>query len=341
MKKLPLHLLALCFGLPLFAWSCPDTTIHIYKDSMLGQYPVLRLEWQLLVNGVVTQKGGIPVLTLSSKHPTALNIPAKLPSRNEEVFLRLVFRRPSHPTPILTRLVALRPWGGDYTIPPAGELVFSDSNDVFSITSPAASLRFDKQTGWLLHYEAGRLVLVEDSAGLRPALWPSDITQPRLQLFSASTGSQLVIVRTEYTLPEVSCLLHMSYTINAAGDMLVGQSLEADSTKRGPLLSGFGMSWIVPVALDSVVAYAGTTDAPASPELFHIALPMTPPTPIRWLTITGADGKGIRIIADSCFLQFKLSGKTLAIQRPVRSLPLPYGNFQFVFKVSPVAAKRF
>ncbi|HXB94309.1 MAG TPA: hypothetical protein VNU70_04085, partial [Puia sp.] len=156
-----------------------------------------------------------------------------------------------------------------------------------------------------------------------------------------STGSQLVIVRTEYTLPEVSCLLHMSYTINAAGDMLIGQSLEADSSKHAPPLPCFGMNWILPAGLDSVVAYAPLTDSSLSPELFHTTVRMIPPTPIRWLTIIRKDGKGIRFVADSSFLLFKHSGKTLSLQRPVSSLPLPYGNFQFVFKLSPVAAKRF
>ena len=110
MKKLLLHLLALCFGLPLLARSCPDTTIYIYKDTTLAPYPALRLEWQMLINGHVTQNGRIPVLTLSSKHPTALNIPAKLPPGNQEIFLRLIFRRPAQPTPVLTRLIPMRPW---------------------------------------------------------------------------------------------------------------------------------------------------------------------------------------------------------------------------------------
>lgn len=364
MKKLLPYSLALCFVFPFFARSCPDpadichgpadTTIYIKKDTTLNRYPAIRVEWQLLINGVIAQKGVIPVLPLSSKHPTALHLPARLPAGNAEAILRLVYRRPSSGggkarlAPLLTRLIPVRSWGGDYAIPPVGDLTFTDTNDVFTITSATAFFQFDKQTGWLLRYEANHLLLMGDPAGLRSALWPPATTAPHLQLFSTSTGSQLVIVRAEYTLPEVSSLLHMSYTINAAGDMLVGQSVEpdtarqeADSTKRQPVLPRFGMDWILPAGLDSIRWYgppSWITLSPisASSPAADTDARNTDFTGVRWWTITGSDGKGMRITADSAFLHLHLTGQQLGIDRPMTPDPLPDGNFQYAYKVSPI-----
>src|SRR6202000_1106561 len=116
-----------------------------------------------------------------------------------------------------------------------GQLSFADGPDTFIIRSPLIHLEFNKQTGWLQHYEVKGAVLFDDRLGLRAdfwlagdydtstesAPWRSASNHPHLQLFSISTGSELVIVRTEYTLPETACLLHLSYTINASGQMLV------------------------------------------------------------------------------------------------------------------------
>ena len=358
MRKLLPFALVLCSGLSIFAADIlrpgtiallhpgitapprPDTTIYIHKDTALRRYPVIRLEWQMLVNGFVAQKGVIPLVTLSSKHPTAVPIPAKFTSGNDEVILRLIYRRPSsgrstNSAPLLTRTIPIRPWKGDYSIPPTGDIAFTDSGDLFTVTSPNALFRFDKQSGWLLAYETNHLILVDDSTGLRPSIWPLSIAQPRLQLFSTSTGSQLAIVRAEYTLPEVSCLLHMSYTINAAGDMLVGQSLEADSAGKGPALPRFGMTWLLPPGFDSATCYAPPEDT-LSAEIFHTALSTIPPTNVRWMTITTSDNKAIRIAADSAFLILHPDGKGFSIQRPAPSKPLPYGSYQYSFKISPL-----
>ncbi|HVS94837.1 MAG TPA: hypothetical protein VHE54_00070 [Puia sp.] len=352
MRQLLPYALMICCGLPLLAHAGPDTTIYITRDTPLARTPVIRLEWQLLVNGMPSQKGVLPVVTLSARHPTPVNVPAKWPAGNDELTLRLIFRRPSPATgrargnPLFTRQILVRPWKGDYAIPPTGDLSFTDSNDIFTITSANAIFRFDKQTGWLLHYEVNHLVLVDDSAGLRPSLWPADSTVPHLQLFSTSTGSQLVIVRSEYTLPEVSCLLHMSYTMNASGEMLVGQSLEADSTRQSPALPSFGMNWTLPARLDSVAGYGPPADS-SWPDIFHASVATTPTTPIRWMAFYGGDKKGIRITADSNFLVLRTSANRLELQRPMPHYPLPYGNYQYCYKVSPVlpasprVAKRF
>ncbi len=351
-----------------------ECTIRINNDTLLRRYTNIILEGQLLVNGSAGQKGAFRTLLLSPRRPTLVHLPVRLLPGNEEVDVRVVLRRPAtssdriaSPNPVLplfNELLPLRPWREDNTIRPAGDLVFTDTNGIFTITAANTLVQFDKQTGWLLHYEAGHVLLMGDTAGLQPALWTPTI-QPRLQLFSTSTGAQLVIVRAEYTLPEANSLLHMSYTINAAGQMLVSQALEADSSRQGSPLPRFGMNWMLPPGLDSVTWYglapgtpvptsaapASTSPAPALPDRSP-AIRTSPVTgsrestypSVRRLSLTGRDGKGLQITADSSLLQlrtFPASDSTTRMLLGIDKLsptPLLYGNYQYAYKVNAMPA---
>ena len=390
MKKPLPHALSLCLGLPLLALSLsffmphphpsgfpppndttPNATLQEKNNRItLGLYPAIlqvhyiniSLEWQTLANGQPAQKGVLPHRNLSSTGPTYIVLPLHIPVSQNEIILQVTGRLAAAPghkpnPPLFTTYLPLRPWGGDYSMPSAGDLSFTDSNNIFTITSARTQVEFDKQTGWLLHYEADGAVLMGDTAGLRMDLGPVDTLQPRLQLFFASTGPQIVIVKAEYTLPEIKCLLHLSYTLNAAGDMLVEQTLETDTTAAappeqtlpqpspptGPTLPRFGMSWMLPKDLDSMSWYAA--DPPDPPTI-------TPPvslsredifTGVRWLTLKRRDGQGLRISADSNFLRSGLHqpdslhphGWTLGIYKTI--YPATQRRFDYSYRVTPLA----
>ena len=362
MKKPLLHALSLSFGLPLLALllslspprislirpiiplpgndttpaatlqvSGSQVTLKLYPVLLQGHYTNMNLEWQSTVNGLPGQKGVLLHRNLSPTGPTSIVIPLRLPPANDEMMLQVTGRLASTPgnkqnPPLFTTHLPLRPWRGDYSIPSAGNLSFTDSNNIFTINASKTLVRFDKQTGWLLHYEAGGAILMGDTAGLRSDLGLADTLAPRLQLFFASTGSQIVIIRAEYTLPAINCLLHLSYTLNGAGDMLVEQTLETDTSGSthtdiatgahpDPTLPRFGMTWILPQGLDSVSWY-GADDkgiAGITPPV-KLARETGPLTGIanatssifrgvRWLALKGHSGQGLRIIADSSLLQ--------------------------------------
>lgn len=334
----------------------------------------VRIEWQVLLDGLPGQKGIFPDVTLLPRHPRHLHLPLRLPPSSGEAWLRVTCRH-AHTT--FTQFLPLIAWRGDAIIPATGELTFNDSNNIFTIIAPGTDIRFDKQTGWLLHYQAGHALLMDDTAGLQPALWPG-IT-PRLQLFSTSTGPQLVIVRAEYTVPETASLLHLSYTINSAGDMLISQAVETDTTQHLPdsvhlpALPGFGMRWLLPPGLDTLTCFGAadtavanapltpaanratatanmaTTTPPAfttPPALVHHALTTGMVTRgTRWLTLTGHDGAGLRITADSTLLETGTHAFTDTTTQTTRTLLLlksPADSTRhYTYKVTPVPAKPF
>ncbi len=359
--------------------SAAPITLRILNDSGLRDYTNLILDWELRANGLVRQKGSLGYLPIPPNHPAIVRLPVRVsPAAGEELFLGLHYRyritktagHAATPAPLPPATAAgnaatpgrtlageqllLKPWtGSQIPVKPAGDLSFTDSNGLFTILSPIALLRFDKQTGWLQTYEIRNHRLVEDSPGLKSHFWlePADPgyaadsatassswkeagRAPHLQLFSTSTGSQLVIVRAEYTLPETSCLLHLSYTINAAGEMEVGQSMEADSTKQGESLPCFGMYWRLPGGFDSVAVYGGA----GIPFRETNAYAARTYSGVRWCSITGPDGKGLRFTADSTLLTIdtRSSDPRLIIDNPSLPYHLPYGNYRYTYKVSPV-----
>jgi hypothetical protein len=328
-------------------------TLRITADPLLNGYTNVVVKWELLVNGTPQQKGSLSLLIPASRHPTLLHLPAHLPTGNEDAWLRLDYHSPRASSPLIaTEWLLLKPYSTDDLIPAAGDLSFTDSNDVFTIHSQKAFLQFDKESGFMLHFEADHHLL-SDSGGPTPALW--DSVQPRLQLFSTSTGTQLVIVRAEYTLPEVSSLLHLSYTINAAGVMLVEQSLEPDTTRQAlaPPPPRFGMTLRLPGEYDSITSY-GLASQDTTGTIPSIHSTHLPAFNVRWCAFMDHEGRGIRISADSNYFNISIqpsalraaadtamlrSGKLstqVNISRPFPADRVPDNVVKFSYKITPI-----
>ncbi len=322
-------------------------TIQILNTSINPLHNVL-LEWSLQTNGAITRSGNTVIPILPAQHPMPVRLPIRLPADTAgESFLLLRYRpanSPIRPAPgpptsftfLAEQQIGLRPWRPSLTIAPAGEITLTDSNDTFTIHSPLVRISFNRQTGWLVHYEIRGNDLLDDTLGLKSNFYlpcyndSAPSTEPHLQLFSTTSGSELIIVRSEYTLPAAASLLHVSYTINAVGEMLVTQQVEPDTTQStAPTspLPGFGMQWNLPPGYDSVTGY-GPLDSTRI-GIFHDrpALASTPGrqvstastrSNIRCWTITDKDGDGLQFIADTQLLN---AGAYLCFDGTLRMAP--------------------
>lgn len=353
MMKLWPYLLFWCCGTPFFATAqavrppvstsastlpiratltpAPATVLTIVNDSLRRNYAGITLDWQLFVNGEPRQKGAVPGLLLLPGRARSLRLPLKPPAAGDEALLRLDFRKHA------TRFLPWQAWNADIRVPVAGELSFTDSNNIFTITSPTLHVSFDKETGWMRELTVDNYPLVTDTNGLRLNL-PSF---PHLQLFSTSTGSRMVIVRTEYTLPDQSWLLHLSYTFNSAGTLLVEETLEKDTTRADSLihpLARLSMNLTLPRGIDSINWYGLTTDTllanPTPTGTGGAATNRTPTdadtiptihrqplaaasaaTAVRWLSARDHDGNGIQLMADSALPDSRLADPDNSILR--------------------------
>jgi beta-galactosidase len=331
-------------------------TIQILNTSITPLRNVL-LEWALQTNGAITRSGNTIIPILPAQHPTPVRLPIRLPADTAGESLLLLRYRPANspirPAPgpptsstfLEEQQIGLRPWRPGLTVAPAGEITLTDSNDTFTIHSPLVRICFNRQTGWLVHYEIKGNDLLDDTLGLKSNFYlpryndSAPSAEPHLQLFSTTSSPELIIVRSEYTLPAAASLLHVSYTINASGEMLVTQQVEPDTTQSTPRTSplpGFGMQWNLPAGYDSITGY-GPLDSTRI-GIFHDR-PTTASTPglhistastrsnIRCWTITDKEGNGLQFIADtqllnvSAFLCFD-GNLRIAPNQPVPRLPI-------------------
>ena len=399
-------------------------TLRVFNPSDTAQLNNIILEWALQINGAIVQQGKTGKLRIGPKQSIPVHLSLRLPDdNNAETFLQLLYRlQPASPI-LAKQQLLLQPAIGHLHVDPAGELTLSDINDTFSIRSPDIHLAFHKQKGWLIHYEVKGAILLDDSLGLKSNFWwpgyndsanssPDSgwlaaTRDPHLQLFATTISAGLIIIRTEYTVPATSCKLHISYTINATGEMLVEQQVEPDTMQSNATewpLPCFGMQWILPAGYDSITYYGpgepaapreqavpseqtipGKLGAPGKPGipgkpgepgspgkpgipgwigLYHeqASSPATgihlrdaaTRTGIRWWKITGRDGSGLLITADSSLLDFSAlhafdsDATTTTIPQPVRPqtqlsidcnnprpIVMPYRSYQYIYKVTP------
>jgi len=328
------------------------------------------LDWLLQSNGVVIKTGKARVPAIPANQTRSLLPGLRMPTDTSgETFLILRYSsKPSGP-PLAECRILLKPWLPRLAIPPAGELTLADENDIVSIRSPAIRISFNRQTGWLMQYEVNGIKLLDDTIGLRsnfwtpgyndsangPGRWMAATRDPHLQLFSNTAMPRLIKIRTEYTLPATTSLLHLSYVVNATGEMLVTQEVEPDTT-QAPAgdwpMPCFGMIWMLPPGFDTVTRYgllgSGSTGisrerTPVGSDLLHLS---STRTGIRWWTITGKDGNGVQFIADTTLLNERTIGRQVHIDHPTalspdrRPDPLPGGNYRYTYKVKPLVNSR-
>jgi beta-galactosidase len=329
-------------------------TIRILNTSPTPLHNIL-LEWSLQTDGSASRKGKTLIPTLYPQHPSLVRLPLHQPDDTAgESFLLLHYRSatasPASSASLAEQQISLKPWRPTLNIPPTGEITVTDRNDIFTILSPTIRISFNRQTGWLEHYEIMGIDLLDDTLGLKSNFgWPgyndsATAPEPHLQLFSNTTSPQQIFIRTEYTLPATASLLHLSYTINARGEMLITQQVERDTTQPTPRpwpLPCFGMQWILPPGYDSITGYGPLDSAPpdagrflpsARIGTFHDRpIPSSPGpqvraastrTRIRWWTITDKDGNGLQIIADTPLLNISAlhcfdSDLTIAPNHPI------------------------
>ena len=264
----------------------------------------------------------------------------------------------------------------DVTVHPAGELTFKDEGGSFGIGSTVTGLdmQFNKQTGWLQHYAVGGRILLNDTLGLTAGffqipwsdsghtmtVWKNAGADARLQLFSTSTSNDFVIVRADYMMPETGCMLHVHYTVNAKGEMQVEDILEVDTTGQPgvdttvrlikPPLPRMGMQWSFLPGYDSVIYYGrgpqenyADRHAAAFAGVYRQTMEdARPRTDVRWWKVTDKQGHGLQFSSDSAFLVMNaVPGAPAQLHIDHRQMDLagrglPYGNYHYIYKVTPL-----
>ena len=135
-----------------------------------------------------------------------------------------------------------------------------EDNDLFYLIVKGENFQIDfkRRDGFLSLYEVNGMSILHEGAQLRPNFWraPTDNDMgaglqqkyvvwknPKLELKSLehATENDMVVVKAQYDMPEVSAKLALTYRINKEGAIEVTQSMTADKNAKVSNMFRFGM----------------------------------------------------------------------------------------------------
>lgn len=327
--------------------------IKIYNENFFRDLSAYYMEWQLLLEGEVMQTGIISDLNIAPQQTKTISLPIDLNNicANKEVLLNVQYKLKK----------------AEYLLG-AGETVAYDQLTVRAYNQPELKLmnnatsnikitvptfnendrhflivlgenfriEFNKQNGFLSHYEVKGAQLLEDGSYLTPNFWraPTDNDMgaglqkrysiwrnPELKLTSLKQNieNDQAIVRTEYEMPATGAKLYLTYTINNEGAMKVVQKLAADKTKKISEMFRFGMQLRMPITFNKLEFYGrgpienysdrnsstliGKYRQTVEEQFYPYIRPQETgnKTDLRWWKVLNISGNGLKFVADAPF----------------------------------------
>ncbi len=316
-------------------------TIEIFNEKLFTGSENLELAWELVVDGVRKKSGTLGKLAVGPQQSAQYKLPVKVPPTGE-AFLNLAYKlKAAEPLVPAGHVVATEQLklGGAYNntlaLKGQGAVQVKNNAEALTIQSAAATIAFDKKTGWLKQYTVQGVNYLEENAFLKTNFWraPNDndfganlqdklkvwktvSQQPQLQEMKHTVANNIATVDALYKLPEVAAQLHLQYQVNGKGELLVEQKLVADTTANVAMMPRFGMQFVLPAGFNSIAYYGrgphenyqdrnfsahlGVYKQTVDEQYFPYVRPQETgnKTDIRWFRILNGSGKGLQVTSD-------------------------------------------
>jgi len=255
--------------------------VKVYNERFFTDLSNVRMKWQLMVNGKVTQEGVVQNLKVAPQDTAFIPLAVKRVDAGEQ-FLNVSYElKQAEPLVPAGHVIAAEQLylGGQWKSVPLSpikmSLDISDRTDQLVIDNKKGiRLVFDKQKGLLVSYQVDGQEFLDQAHGWKPSFWraPNEndwgakiqkalgvwrdpFASGNLIDFTYKKSAQGVQVESKYNLPDVKAQLSLQYIINGNGEMEVGQQLTVDTSNHIPVLPRFGMRWILPEGFDRIRYY--------------------------------------------------------------------------------------
>ncbi len=316
-----------------------NKSLNIYNEKFFTGLENVKLHWEVILNGLPVQQGDVTSLNVNPQDSATITLPLKK-TKAGEAFLNLTYSlKSAEPLKPAGHIIATEQLklGGEYenviALADEGSITKNETQEELNISSDKASISFDKKTGMLKRYAVGNSVLLDQNYLFRPNFWraPSDNDfgarfqtklkgwkdaglNPVLKTITSETQKNSVIVKAEYSLPQVFANLSIEYAINAAGEIAVKEKLSvADTSKKIEILPRFGMQWTLPEGFNAIEYYGrgphenyidrnfsahlGLYKQSVDAQYFPYVTPQETgnKTDVRWFRVSNADGQGLEI----------------------------------------------
>ncbi len=263
--------------------------ISIYNENFFRDLSDYSLEWQLLSNGEVVQRGSVENLSvepqqskdiklaytldgLCPKSEVLLNLEYKLKSRDMLLEAgEVVAKEQLTITPYDFEEITLENVAQSNIAVKTPTIKENDKNYLV-VMGDTFQIDFTRKSGFISLYSVNGDDLIEEGSEIRPNFWraPTDNdlgahTQKKYRMWldptyklkslKSKVQDELVEVTASYTLVEPNATLTMTYTINNVGEVKLTQSMVADKSKEVPNMYRFGVKMQMPQSYDNIEFY--------------------------------------------------------------------------------------
>ncbi len=273
-------------------WTTPvdatAKTFEVYNENFFRPLENVKLNWQLLRNGVAVRSGVVDGLNAAPQGKQTVKIPYGEITDDAEWLLNVAYTLANDEPLLPTGYTVARqqfslnqPEAAPLTIANAKltnramatpEIVDNQANYLI-VCAPGIDIEFSRENGFLSKYMVNGTDFLLPDAQLTPNFWraPTDNDfgavlqlkyrawhQPEFKLENLSAtinADKLAEVKADYTIPAVKAKLTMTYLINNTGEILVSEAMTTTAGAEVSPMFRFGMQMQMPENFDRIQYY--------------------------------------------------------------------------------------
>ena len=325
--------------------------VKVYNENFFRDLSAYALEYEVVANGKVVRSGRVDQLAVAPQQTASvkLDLGSRCASKEWLLNVRYVQKNREGLLPAGHVVAQDQLRLNDYTAPsmelanvspvnvaPVVPVVADNDRTYLIVKGEDFDIEFNKQNGFLSHYEVAGTNFLKEEAQLTPNFWraPTDNDygaglqrryaawkQPQFKLESLTheTDGGLVTVKAAYTAKDLPGQFTLTYVINNAGEVKVTQQLAADKEAKVSPMFRFGMQLPMPKSFEQIAYYGrgpvenyadrnhstflGIYHQTVSEQYYPYIRPQESgnKTDIRWWRLYNAAGRGLQFVAAAPF----------------------------------------
>jgi len=359
--------------------------VELYNENFFRSLDNQFMEWQILADGQVIESGVVNDIKVAPRQKAQIQLAysAQNLPKDKELLLNVEFKLKkaeqllSSGFKVAANQLVINAYSPK-TIEVAN--VQSDNNTAVILPEIQNSnqkctvikgvdfqIDFNKKTGYIEKYCVGGVELMTSDAALSPNFWraPTDndmgaSLQMKFQVWrnpvitlkslQANKVNDLIEVKAEYEMKDVSAKLSINYVINNEGTVKVTQKLIADKEAKISQMFRFGMQMQMPKSFEQIRFYGrgpaenyidrnnstflGIYNQTVKEQFYSYVRPQETgtKTDVRWWKQQNVAGKGLEFVAEAPFsisaLNYSIASLDDGNEKDQRHSPeVPEANF--------------
>ncbi|KAA9039609.1 DUF4981 domain-containing protein [Ginsengibacter hankyongi] len=319
--------------------------IKIYNENFFKGVENVSLEWELIADGNVIKNGKYESLNVPPHDTALVDLHYSLPRVGyKEIFLNVFYKTkvaegliPAGWQIAKDQLVLYSHLNNTLALPASDNLRVRVTDSLITVGNSKAKFVFSHNDGLLHQYIVDGDDFIKQGFDLKPNFWraPTDNDfgaglQEKLLNWKRATHNYVLLgfnidssdiknirLNMHYSLPDVYAYLDINYELNGDGIIKVKESMNADSSKKVPMMFKFGMQMMLPKVYNQMEwygrgpsenywdrkddAFVGIYKMNVHDQFHPYLRPQETgnKTDVRWVKLTDESGKGLLIAGDT------------------------------------------